>query len=63
MEVSQRAQVHRTEVSLLERGGRTPRIDTVVKLAAALSIPTDRLLAGIGSSPRKRAKPRGRRAK
>lgn len=29
------ASVHRTEVGLLERGERCPRIDTAVKLAAA----------------------------
>jgi transcriptional regulator with XRE-family HTH domain len=36
-----------TEVGLLERAERMPRIDTLVKLAAALSIPPSDLLKGI----------------
>ena len=32
------AGLHRTEIGLLETGARVPRIDTLVKLAAALSI-------------------------
>lgn len=41
------ASVHRTEISLLERGRRTPRIDTLVRVATAVSVsPTD-LLDGI----------------
>lgn len=39
--------LHRTEISLLERAGREPRLSTIVKLARALKIkPTD-LLEGI----------------
>lgn len=34
-------------IELLERGGRTPRIDTLIKLAASLSVTTEQLLAGI----------------
>jgi ribosome-binding protein aMBF1 (putative translation factor) len=33
-----RAAIHRTEISSLERGMRVPRIDTVIKLSASLSI-------------------------
>lgn len=40
-EVGFRASLHRTEVGLLERGGRTPRIDTLVKLAGALGVRVD----------------------
>ncbi len=36
-ELGYRAQLHRTEVSLLECGQRTPRIDTVMRLAGSLS--------------------------
>ena len=43
--------LHRTEVSLLERGTRVPRIDTLVKLAGALSIPPSELLDGIDWTP------------
>jgi transcriptional regulator with XRE-family HTH domain len=47
-EVGFRASLHRTEVGLLERGARTPRIDTLVKLAAALDVRIDcSLLDGI----------------
>ena len=47
-EVGWLASLHRTEISLLETGARTPRIDTLVKLAAALGIRIDcALLEGI----------------
>jgi transcriptional regulator with XRE-family HTH domain len=45
------ASLHRTEVSLLERGLRLPRIDTIIKLAGALEIPIEALIEGIGWSP------------
>jgi transcriptional regulator with XRE-family HTH domain len=45
------ASLHRTEISLLERGARLPRIDTVIKLAAALDVPLERLIEGIGWTP------------
>jgi transcriptional regulator with XRE-family HTH domain len=55
-EVGFRASLHRTEVGLLERGARVPRIDTLVKLAAALGIPIDcSLLDGITWSPGSRS--------
>lgn len=38
-EVGFRAGLHRTEVSILERGARCPRLDTLVKLAAVLDSP------------------------
>lgn len=40
-------QLHRTEVSLLERAGREPRLGTIVKLARALKIKPADLLDGI----------------
>jgi transcriptional regulator with XRE-family HTH domain len=43
--------LHRTEISLLERGTRIPRIDTLVKLAGALSIPASELIEGIDWTP------------
>lgn len=43
--------LHRTEISLLERGTRIPRIDTLVKLAGALSIPPSELIEGIDWRP------------
>jgi transcriptional regulator with XRE-family HTH domain len=46
-ELGFRAGLHRTEVGLLERGARIPRIDTLVKVAAALEVPPASLLDGI----------------
>jgi len=46
-ELAFRASLHRTEIGLLERGGRIPRIDTLAKLAGALDVDTAALLKGI----------------
>lgn len=45
------ASLHRTEIGLLERGARTPRIDTLIKLARSLDVPPDELLDGITWTP------------
>lgn len=37
-ELGFRSGLHRTEVGLLERGARVPRLDTLLKLAAGLDI-------------------------
>jgi transcriptional regulator with XRE-family HTH domain len=50
-ELGFRASLHRTEISQLERGVRLPRIDTVVKLAGALSVPPGDLLKGVAWTP------------
>ncbi len=50
-ELAHNASLHRTEIGLLERGGRIPRIDTLVKLAGALSISPSELIAGIDWTP------------
>ena len=39
--------LHRTEISLLERAGREPRLMTVVRIARALKVPPAELLDGI----------------
>lgn len=39
--------LHRTEVSLLERAGREPRLRTITKLARALNLRPAALLDGI----------------
>jgi transcriptional regulator with XRE-family HTH domain len=39
--------IHRTEVSLLERAGRDPRLETIVRLAHGLGIRPADLLDGI----------------
>ena len=36
--------LHRTEISLLERAGRDPRLSTIIRLAHGLEIPPARLL-------------------
>jgi transcriptional regulator with XRE-family HTH domain len=46
-ELADAADIHRTHVSLLERGRREPRLGTIVKLARALKVSPSRLLDGI----------------
>lgn len=43
--------IHRTEVSALERGRREPRISILVKLSSVLDVPIEDLLEGIGWTP------------
>ena len=45
--LADRAGLARTEVSLLERGKRLPRLDTIVKLGGGLEIEPCRLLIGM----------------
>jgi transcriptional regulator with XRE-family HTH domain len=45
------ASVHRTEISQLERGLRTARVDTVVKLAGTLEVNPGDLFEGMGWEP------------
>jgi transcriptional regulator with XRE-family HTH domain len=45
--LAERADIHRTQISLFEHGQRQPLISTVVKLAAALEVSVDQLLAGV----------------
>ena len=42
------AGLHRTEIGLLERGLRQPRLDTIVKLADGLGVTPGVLLARLG---------------
>lgn len=42
------AVLHRTEISLLERGRREPRLGTIVKLASALEVSLNMLIEGTG---------------
>lgn len=39
--------LHRTEVGLLERGQREPRLSTIVRLARALGVAPKELLEGV----------------
>ncbi len=47
-DLASRSRLHRTEISLLERGEREPRLSTLVRLAHALDVPVSALLDGIG---------------
>jgi transcriptional regulator with XRE-family HTH domain len=47
-ELGFRAGLHRTEISLLERGERAPGLDTLAKLSDALEAPITSLLDEIG---------------
>lgn len=53
-ELGYRCDLHRTEVSLLERAGREPRLATIVKLAAVLETSPDELCAGVSWMPKAR---------
>ena len=46
-ELGDRCDLHRTEISLLERAGREPRLGTIVKLAGALETTVAELSDGI----------------
>ncbi|MGN6276839.1 MAG: helix-turn-helix domain-containing protein [Solirubrobacterales bacterium] len=46
--------LHRTEVSLLERAGREPRLATIVKLSGALKVKPNELCDGISWLPKAR---------
>jgi transcriptional regulator with XRE-family HTH domain len=50
-QVAIRASLHRTEIGLLERGGRVARVDTLIQLAGAMSVHPADLLDGIGWTP------------
>lgn len=50
-ELGMRSSLHRTEIGLLERGARVPRIDTLVKISSALKILPSELIEGIEWNP------------
>lgn len=55
-ELALRSELHRTEVSQLERGLRVPRIDTLMQLAGSLHIDSKDLLAGLEWEPGERTR-------
>jgi transcriptional regulator with XRE-family HTH domain len=50
-ELGFRSDLHRTEVGMLERGIRLPRIDTLLKVAGALGLEPGDLLDGLSWTP------------
>jgi transcriptional regulator with XRE-family HTH domain len=50
-ELGARASLHRTEIGMLEHGTRLARVDTLMKLAGALSVSPSELLEGIHWTP------------
>lgn len=46
-QAAERAGLHKTELSLLERGLRLPRLDTLIKLSGAIEVESCELLAGM----------------
>jgi transcriptional regulator with XRE-family HTH domain len=50
-ELAFRADIHRTQVSLIEGGERLPRLETLVKLAGALGVTPNDLVEGIAWEP------------
>jgi transcriptional regulator with XRE-family HTH domain len=57
-ELGFRCELHRTEISLLERGGREPRLGTIVKLAGSLDTTIAELCYGVSWAPGKTGKGR-----
>jgi transcriptional regulator with XRE-family HTH domain len=49
--LARRASLHRTEIGLLEKGGRVCRIDTLIRLAGAMGVPPGELLEEIDWVP------------
>lgn len=45
------ASLHRTEVGMLERGVRLPRLDTLLKLSGALEVEMGELVEGLAWTP------------
>lgn len=50
-ELANSAEVHRTQVSQLERAKHLPRLDTFVKLVGALGLSPEDLLEGLAFKP------------
>ena len=49
--LSSRADLHRTEIGLLENGNRLPRLDTIIKLGGGLEVDPSALLEGMSWQP------------
>lgn len=49
--IAYRAEIHRTQISLIESGQRLPRIDTLIKIAGAIGVSPCELLGGLVWEP------------
>jgi transcriptional regulator with XRE-family HTH domain len=49
--LAERAEVHRTQISLIEGGRREPRMITVMRLAGALEVDVSTLVEGVAWRP------------
>jgi transcriptional regulator with XRE-family HTH domain len=56
--LADKASLHRTHVSLLERGKRMPSLQVIKKLAAALGTTMAALMEELEATPTEEAKPR-----
>ena len=54
-DLAAKAEIHRSQVSALSQAKQIPKIDTLVKLAGALSIPAGDLLEGLEFEPASRS--------
>ncbi len=50
-QLSLRANLHRTEIGMLENGIRLPRLDTILKVAGALEVEAGKLFDGLAWTP------------
>lgn len=58
-QLAARCSLHRTEIGLVEKGERLPRVDTLMKLAASLDAHPATLLRGIEWRPPAGGQPAG----
>jgi transcriptional regulator with XRE-family HTH domain len=49
--VADRAEIHRTQISLLESGRRQPLFETLIKLSGALDVPVEAFFDGVSWEP------------
>jgi transcriptional regulator with XRE-family HTH domain len=59
-ELGDQTDMHRNDISLIERGKRRPRIDVLIKVARVLDVPPAELVRGIAWIPGKRPNSPGR---
>ena len=49
--LAERARLHRSQISLIEGGRRSPGLPTIIALAGALEVPVENLFEGISYTP------------